>query len=176
MSSAVTSAWILAGGAALRYGSDKALARIGDETLLARTARVCREAGLEVTVVARHEREGGLPTLLEADRADRHPLHGVAAALAAAAARGEASALCVPCDLPDLPASTVRRLREAPAPAHAAGQRLLCHLPVGLAASAAAFAADGAPVRAFLEAAGAVSVEVPTLSNLNRPGDAQYSK
>ena len=82
------SAWIVAGGEAKRFGSDKAMAILGGETLLARTARVCGECGLTVTVVARRPRDGGLPTLLEPLRAEHHPLFGVAAALHAAAARG----------------------------------------------------------------------------------------
>ena len=59
MTPAPPSAWILAGGAAIRYGSDKALARIGSETLLERTARICGECGLGVTVVARFARTMG---------------------------------------------------------------------------------------------------------------------
>lgn len=176
MTPAPPSAWILAGGAAIRYGSDKALARIGSETLLERTARICGECGLGVTVVARFAREGGLPTLIERNRPERHPLFGVSAALFAAAARGERTALCLPCDLPDLPASTVLAILQASAPACAAGQPLLCHLPVTLAASAQAAAEAGAPVRAFMRAAAVQIVEVPETRNLNRPEPAQYSK
>ena len=95
MTPAPPSAWILAGGAAIRYGSDKALARIGSETLLERTARICGECGLGVTVVARFAREGGLPTLIERNRPERHPLFGVSAALFAAAVLVGAALLAV---------------------------------------------------------------------------------
>ena len=164
-----TSAWILAGGESRRFGSDKAMALVGGETLLARTARICAECGLKSSVVARAPRDCGLPTVIETTRAERHPLYGVATALAAAAGRGERTALLLPCDLSDLPASAVLAVLSTPAPACADGQPLLCHLPVGLAASARAAAASGAPVRAFLRAAGATGVAVGELHNMNRP-------
>ncbi len=162
-------AWILAGGLSSRFGSDKALHVLDGETLLARTARVCTEAGLDVVVVARHERPGGLTTLVEPD-GPRHPLHGVATALGAAAARGDTTAVVLPVDLPELTEAAIRALVAAPAPTYAAGQRLLAHLPASAASAAAEGAARGGRVAAFLEGIAAAEVEVGEVGNLNRLG------
>ncbi len=165
-------AWILAGGLSTRFGSDKASHTIAGETLLDRTARVCREAGLAVTVVARGERPGGLATLVEPD-GPRHPLHGVATALGAAAALGHRHALFVPCDLPSLHVEQLRLLldshRVSGLPAHAASVRLLCVLPVAAEALARRLAAEGGSVRALLDGLGSGVVQVGDLENLNRP-------
>lgn len=162
-------AWILAGGLSRRFGSDKAAFLVDGETLLDRTARVCREAGLEVTVVARHVRPGGLATVVEPE-GPRHPLHGVATALGAAAGRGHTRALLLPVDLPALTAAQLRALLAEPPPVYAAAQRLLALLPVSGMAPAAAHAAAGAPVRTFLAALGARPVDVGAVPNLNEPG------
>ena len=42
---------VLAGGASLRLGTPKQLVRIGGETLVERTVRICREAGCDPVVV-----------------------------------------------------------------------------------------------------------------------------
>jgi molybdopterin-guanine dinucleotide biosynthesis protein A len=164
-------AWILAGGRSRRFGADKALAELRGETLLARTARVCAEAGLGVTVVARHVRPGGLPTLLEPDDLDRHPLFGVAAALAAARAAGHTSALLLPCDLATLGVEQLSKLAGTSPPASSTDQPLFCHLPVTLAGEALAAARGGVSVRAFLRAAGGSEVDTGHIPNVNRPED-----
>lgn len=165
-------AWILAGGRSTRFGSDKASFVVGGETLLDRTARVCRAAGLAVTVVARAQRPGGLATLVEPD-GPRHPLHGVATALDAAAAGGQAHALFVPCDLPSLEAENLRLLlnahKDSGAAVHAAAVRLLCVCPVEAASLAHRLAAAGGSVRSLLDSLGSRSIDLGDLENLNRP-------
>ncbi|MSQ03349.1 MAG: hypothetical protein EXR71_15895 [Myxococcales bacterium] len=164
-------AWILAGGLSTRFGADKAMHPVAGETLLGRTARVCGDAGVAVTVVARHARPGRMPTLIEAD-GPRHPLWGVAAALAEAGARNQRAALVLPVDLPDLAAGALQKLLAGPAPIHASGQPLLALLPAHLAELAAAYARRGGSVRAFLDEAGSVAADVGPLANLNRPPTA----
>lgn len=161
-------AWILAGGRSRRFGSDKAGFLVDGEPLLERTARVCGELGLPVVVVARHVRPGGLFTLIEPD-GPRHPLWGVARALAEAAARGHRYGLMVPVDLPELQAASLERLLAGPRAAYAADQRLLAVLPTSAAQTAAAHAAAGASVRDFLAAIAATPVDLGALRNLNRP-------
>ena len=161
-------AWILAGGQSTRFGSDKALHPLGEETLLGRTARVCAQAGLEVTVVARYVRPGGLATLVEAE-GPRHPLHGVAAALGAAAARGQPDAWLGPCDLPAVGPAQIEQLCRHAAPCYASSVRLLCLLPSNAAALASELAASGQSVGAFLTSLNAESVDVGPLVNLNLP-------
>ena len=46
-------AYILAGGKSSRFGSDKARAQVGGEALVARIARLAREAGVSRGVVIR---------------------------------------------------------------------------------------------------------------------------
>ena len=67
---------ILAGGLSSRMGEDKALLRVGNETMLQRTARVLREAGADFVAMS-GSRTGGIP-----DRW-RHagPVGGIASAV-----------------------------------------------------------------------------------------------
>ncbi len=161
-------AWILAGGLSTRFGSDKAAHVIGGETLLERTGRICAGAGVVATVVARHQRPGGLTTLVEPD-GPRHPLWGVAAALSEAAARNQRAALVVPVDLPGLSVAALQTLLAGSAPTHARGQPLLALLPTHLSDLAAAYARRGGSVRAFLDEAGSAVTDVGAFENLNRP-------
>lgn len=156
--------WILAGGQARRFGSDKACFLVDGVPLALRLAGVLRAAGLDPWLVARAPRALGLPELIEPD-APHHPLHGVAVALAASAAAGDELAFFTPCDLVDLDVSAVRRLLDPPA--LAAGHPLLGVMETRRAADAAAAAAAGEGVFRFQR--GLPTVEVRPLTNLNRP-------
>ncbi len=127
--------------------------------MVVRIAQVLAAAGLEPWLVARHPRGLGLPELLEED-GPRHPLWGVAAALA----RGE-DAFFSPCDLPDLHVDQVLALVAARAVA--VGQPLLGVIPACRADRARSDAYAGATVRGFI--AGLPALEVGALPNLNRP-------
>lgn len=157
--------WILAGGASTRFGSDKAVWPMDGVPLSVRIAGVLSAAGLEPWLVARAPRGLGLPELLEPP-GDLHPLRGVAHALAASAAAGDALALVCPCDLVDLSVEQVALL-VASAPAVARGQPLFGVFPVELAARAAVLAEAGMPARALVEELPVV--ELGALGNLNRP-------
>lgn len=162
---------VLAGGLSTRFGQDKALYAVDGVPLALRVAGALRGAGLEVVVVARDRRLEalGLPVLLEPEAPTRHPLWGVAAALAV-----YPEVLLAPCDLPALDVPTVRALLAAPAPAVAwDGERvhpLLGRYGAGLQARAAALAAEGGAARAFAEGAARVWVRAAAVGNLNRPG------
>jgi molybdopterin-guanine dinucleotide biosynthesis protein A len=98
---------IMAGGESRRMGADKAALRLGDESLLERTARVAVEAGLAVTIVGRErppEWRGPRCGFLRDQRAGDGPLGGIATALAAA---NGAAVLALPCDLPALSAAAI---------------------------------------------------------------------
>ena len=92
-------------------GRDKASLELGAETMLQRTLR--RLAGRNVTLVAksRAEAPAGVRELFDASP-DHAPIHGLAAALDDAAARGFEWALLLAVDLPFLRRRTIDRLEE----------------------------------------------------------------
>ncbi len=93
---------ILAGGLSSRMGRDKALLTIDGETLLARSARVLRDAGAERVVVS-GPRPGGIP--------DRYPRSGPLGGLASAApSLADGRWLIVPVDMPRLHPGLLRSL------------------------------------------------------------------
>ncbi len=76
---------LLVGGASARFGSHKALAQLGGETLAERGWRVLGEACDEVLAVGKQADGLGLPfPLLDDGSAERAPVFGVVAGLRAA--------------------------------------------------------------------------------------------
>jgi molybdopterin-guanine dinucleotide biosynthesis protein A len=106
---------LLVGGASTRFGSPKALARLGDETLAERAWRILAAACEERIAVGKASDGLQLPFPLLDDGTDvRAPIAGVIAGLRAAA-----NDVCVflPVDCPALSADALRRLASS-APAH----------------------------------------------------------
>lgn len=102
---------LLVGGASERFGSPKALARFGDETLVEWGRRLLAEACDEVLVVGKEA--DGLPfPVLDDGAASRAPIHGVIAALRAA--RHEV-VVALPVDVPLVTAAVLRALGAAQA-------------------------------------------------------------
>lgn len=106
---------IFVGGASRRMGGyPKALLRLPDgETLIARTVRVVREAGLSPALVGlvgapQSSLPGDVPVLADA-AIDAGPLGGLVAALESTAGL----VVVVACDLPRLDAASLRLLRDA---------------------------------------------------------------
>jgi molybdopterin-guanine dinucleotide biosynthesis protein A len=97
---------LLVGGASTRFGSPKALARFGGETLAARAWRLLDEACDERIAVGRSE---GLPFPTIADEGTG-PVAAIAAGLRAAQ---HDVAVVVPVDMPLLTAGAVRTLARA---------------------------------------------------------------
>jgi molybdopterin-guanine dinucleotide biosynthesis protein A len=96
-------AYILAGGASSRFGSDKALAKIGRQTVLARACRLIEETAGDVQVIASAGRYPGLPGKLVSDRwPGEGPLGGIITGLLATEERGGHWNLVVSCDMPFL--------------------------------------------------------------------------
>ncbi|MEJ2546423.1 MAG: molybdenum cofactor guanylyltransferase [Gemmatimonadota bacterium] len=105
---------ILAGGANRRFGSHKALARIGSETILQRTSRALAPAVARCVIVANEPgpyRNVGIDI-----RPDRLPgmgvLGGILTAVRWAEDEGHEAALVVGCDMPFLSSSLLVRLAE----------------------------------------------------------------
>lgn len=156
-------------------GQDKALLPIDGEPLAARTARILTEAGCgAVTLVGNQPELAGLgwPVLREPD-GPRHPLRGVAAALASLPG---GCALFAPCDLPALTPEAIGRLLASGGPCRADGQHLLCVLPADLAAQAAESASAGGSVRAFVADLDAIVLPESALLNANRPEDLRQNR
>lgn len=102
---------LLVGGASSRFGTPKALARLGDETLAERAWRLLAEACDETIAVGK--RADGLPLpfpVLDDGSAVRAPIAGVVAGLRAA--RSDL-AVVVPVDLPLLLATSIAALADA---------------------------------------------------------------
>jgi len=102
---------LLVGGASRRFGSPKALAVYGGETLAERAWRVLAEACDEVIAVGKAADGLELPFPVVDDGIDvRAPIAGVVAGLRAAS---HEVAVALPVDCPALTAATVRRLGTA---------------------------------------------------------------
>ena len=102
---------LLVGGASVRFGSPKALARIGDETLAERGWRVLSEACDEVLAVGKHADELPLPfPLVDDASAERAPIYGVVAGLRAAS---HDVAVFLPVDCPLVTPALITELGHA---------------------------------------------------------------
>ena len=96
--------FVQAGGGSTRFGTDKALVRIGGETMLARTVGVVAKACEMVQIVAPERKYEGAPASVLADRyPGEGPLGGILTALATVQSMQE-WALVVSCDMPFLQA------------------------------------------------------------------------
>lgn len=162
---------VLAGGRATRFGSDKALARLGDATLLDHALASLAPHCAALVVCGRDA--APVPTV--ADRPAPHlgPLGGLAGALAHAAANGFGAVLTTACDTPFLPPGVIAALlageggfaAEAPTvglwPVRLV-QPLVAHLTAG----------DNRSIRRWARAAGLPAVMAGVaIPNVNRPAD-----
>ncbi len=113
--------FVLAGGRSERFGSDKALARLGGRTLLDRALAALEGCGLTPRVVARDPwaYRNRARVFVLSERPGRGPAEGLRAALAACAAPW---ALVLPVDMPGVDAPLLRCLVAA-APAPGSGVR-----------------------------------------------------
>lgn len=100
---------LLVGGASRRFGSPKALARLGDETLAERAWRVLGEAfGERRLAVGKGDLELPFPVVVEQSE-ERAPIVGVVAALRMT---GAETAVFLPVDVPLVPPDLLRRLAD----------------------------------------------------------------
>jgi molybdopterin-guanine dinucleotide biosynthesis protein A len=102
---------LLIGGLSRRFGSVKALAQLGDETLAERGWRVLGEAFTERIAVGKEADQLGLPfEVLDDGTSVRAPLAGVVAGLRSAPTE---VAVFLPVDSPLVSAETLRALADA---------------------------------------------------------------
>ena len=99
---------VLAGGRASRFGSDKALARLGDATLLDHALASLAPYGTALVVCGRET--APVPTVADLPAPNLGPLGGLAGALACAEANGFDAVLTTACDTPHLPPELIPAL------------------------------------------------------------------
>ena len=159
---------VLAGGQSRRFGSDKALAELGGQTLLAHAVDTLAGWCDHVVVVGREMAPA--PTLPDWPRPGMGPLGGLAAALRLAVDEGYAAVLSCGVDAALLPDDLPERLGQAPA--YVADQPVIGLWPASAAeAIAAILHGDGRhSMKALAEAVGARAVDLPTV-NINTPED-----
>jgi molybdopterin-guanine dinucleotide biosynthesis protein A len=103
---------VLAGGRSRRFGSDKAVERVGGATLLDRAADTLAEVFGEVVIVSARAVETDRQVVPDA-RDPCGPLGGIEAALAHAVELGLDGAFVLACDLPVVTSDTVRDVARA---------------------------------------------------------------
>lgn len=163
---------VLAGGQSRRFGSDKALALLGGQTLLDHAVRGLRAICAEVAVIGRPQVSAGTLMAPDRPRAGMGPLGGIAGALHLARERGFAAVLTVPVDAGAVDADVLGLL--TPAPACCEDQPVIGLWPVAaLGAVEDILAGDGRhSVLALAGALGARMVRLPVpLANINTPAD-----
>ena len=161
---------VLAGGMSRRFGSDKALAEIDGQTLIAHAVETMTRLCDEVIVAGRQDAPA--PTVPDWPRGGEGPLGGIAAGLHHARDNGYASILTCGVDAFGLPDNLLERL--SPAPAYVASQRVIGHWPVDSIPIVERLIEGGGPqsMRAFVGAIGARAVELPDPPrNINTPAD-----
>jgi molybdopterin-guanine dinucleotide biosynthesis protein A len=108
-----TKGYVLSGGASSRFGSDKALARLGGTTMLERMCELLRTVAEDVRVVAPSAKYGGEKEVIVPDRwPGEGPLGGIITALEDAWSRDASATHCLilSCDMPFLSAEWLEYL------------------------------------------------------------------
>ena len=160
---------ILAGGAATRFGSDKASALFEGRALIDHVVEALRPQTDSLVIVGRDW--PGAASMDDRPALGLGPLGGLAAVLRHAQARGFDAVLVAPCDTLGLPADLVQRL--APGPSVAAGQRTIGLWPATLAPILLDWLEAGRSraIRDWVAATGAREVDCGTLHNINHADD-----
>jgi molybdenum cofactor guanylyltransferase len=163
---------VLAGGAGARLGGAKATVPLDGRPLICHPLAALAEAGLERLVIAKAASE--LPPLdvpvVREEPAERHPLHGIVAALAAAAGR---PVLVVACDMPFVTAPLLAWIAGLPATAVPSLGGLLQPLLARYEPAAAPLLADaaraGRSARAAVAALSPLEIDETQLARFGDP-------
>ena len=161
---------IIAGGASSRFGSDKALALLDGQPLIAHAIAAVVPFVDRIVVCGREW--GDLPSLADRPVAGLGPLGGIAAALGHAQAAGYAHVLTIGCDMPRAPVELIAALLRR-APAYCTDAPVLGHWPAALGAQLMAFlSGNDRSVRRWARSVGALPVASPVpLANVNTRAD-----
>jgi molybdopterin-guanine dinucleotide biosynthesis protein A len=161
---------VLAGGQSSRFGSDKALAEFGGQTLIARAVDALSGSCEYVVVVGRETAPA--PCLPDWPQPGMGPLGGIAAALHLARDLGYDAVLTCGVDSAALPEDLPELL--TPAPAFLADQPVIGLWPASAAPAIEAILHGQGKhsMRQFAEAIGARTVQSPVKpANINTPAD-----
>ncbi len=166
---------VLAGGKATRFGSDKALAELNGQTLLARAVDALSGWCEHVIVVGRERAPA--PTLPDWPRPDMGPLAGIAAALRHARDEGYDAVLTCGVDSAGLPDNLLRLL--SPAPAYIESQPVIGFWPADACAELERIlqSAERHSMRHFASQIGARAVNSGAKpANINTPDDLKAAE
>lgn len=186
---------LLAGGRSRRFGSEKAVAPLGDGVMMDFPLRVLRETCLAVAVSVRtgsateaHAQTLGLACLMDEASDAEGPLAGIRRGLSWASDHGLDWLAIAPCDAPTLTTrhylALINAVEGGAAAAFGQGaggpEPLVSLWPVGSGQGVVDAALnDGAhpAIRDVLAAVGAVPVDLPGYDgrNVNTPGDLDRS-
>lgn len=162
---------VLAGGAATRFGSDKALALLDGVALIDRALASLSPYCAQLVVVGREA--AAVRTIPDLPFPDLGPLGGIAGALTFAADHGFDAVLTTACDTPFLPEALVTALIAA-APAHAVEAPTVGVWTAALARPLLTHLLDDGPraIRRWAAGAGVAAI-LPgvVLANVNTPDD-----
>jgi molybdopterin-guanine dinucleotide biosynthesis protein A len=189
--------FVLAGGGSTRFGRDKALARIGDEALLARLCAVMRRATPSVMIIGSREKYAAFGADCVADRwPGEGPLGGIITALLATSETDGEWNIVIGCDMPFLTREWLTYIvqralaseAEVVVPRSTHGLEPLCACWRTIAAAKLQRAFEGG-VRKVTEAMKHLSMEVLDENhwkrfdsadrlfwNMNTPGDYEVAK
>lgn len=164
---------VLAGGRSTRFGSDKALARLDGQTLIARAVALLARQCSAVVVVGREEAPA--PCLPDWPAPGMGPLGGLAAALRHARDNGFTDVLCVAVDAVGLDDRLLGQM--FPAPAYVESQPVIGFWPAAAADVVEAILKGNGPhsLRALVDATEARAVRLPRPpANINSPDDLAH--
>ena len=189
--------FVLAGGGSTRFGRDKALARIGDQALLARLCSVMRGVTPSVMIIGSREKYAAFGADCVADRwPGEGPLGGIVTALLATSETGGEWNIVIGCDMPFLTREWLTYIiqralaseAEVVVPRSTHGLEPLCACWRGSVAAKLQRAFDGG-VRRVTEAMKHLTMEVLDEThwkrfdsaerlfwNMNTPGDYEEAK
>jgi len=166
---------VLAGGGSTRFGSDKALAELDGQTLLARAVDALSGWCEHVVVIGRETAPA--PTLPDWPRPEMGPLAGIAAALRLAADEGYQAVLTCGVDSAGLPGDLLQRL--SPAPGYLESQPVIGLWPAGACAELERIlkSDERHSMRHFADAIGARPVKTDAKpANINTPADLKAAE
>lgn len=165
---------ILAGGQATRFGSDKALALLDGQTLIAHAAAALRAAADTVIVCGRAAGPEGLAAIPDWPAPDLGPLGGLCAALRHAEIHGHDAVLSIGCDTPSLPGVLIDRLVASGEARFLRQAPIIGYWPVALAERLSLHLSQRADRAVYRWASnvGAVAIDAGgDLPNINRVAD-----
>lgn len=165
---------VLAGGAARRFGSDKALAQWRGKTLIEHSVAVLRFFADRIVVAGRDDDPAGLESIADWPRAGLGPLGGLCGALRLAAADGHYGVLSIACDMPVVPDGVIADLLAGDGAAYVEQSPVLGFWPVMLA-DRLTLSLETSDDRSIVAWARSVAARplmaVGDIPNINRPGD-----